>query len=617
MAAFRVISSALTDDDRLAPGWSLERLLAELAAISEWFVPASLRAEVAPAERPRTLRVGRAGRGARRQQRLGQGRGARGLPRSGRAGRGSRPGRRVRGDPGVVHARLRPRRPFERQRPGARRRAGALPAPPRRPRRGRARGADGLRDVLRAPDGGRGRPSTSASARTRTASSTSVRTSARSRSVGDSCSRRQRIMARRGPADRDAEAAHGSHRVRAPGPLDARGEHRRDRRDVLRVAPGGLPLGDDDAARRRATRLLRRRRVGSGRGRAVRGDGLSPPRESSLHLRGRRCARGGRGRPRRPRRAGPAARADRAQGPSLVRAVAEARAGGRVPTRPARGAARRALVAAVAHARHALVPDLHVPQRRGPAVRPGVRHRRVPAVGACRSRDSCGALGRAARVRPPAAGRRPDDRRSRERARGVLGVLRSGHATARALSIGDSRSFVRSQFLAAAVRVDLLPFLRSAPDARRHRRPPARRADPTGWRGSSRSAPSSASSGARTVATACGVDGPERSPAATSCSPPTTARCSTTRRARTPTSPRLLGGEPGTGLVGPRGARDRDRRRLARGGTVRDAVPRADRGGAAPAPRARRRAVAPACTRRCCSMRIRRCSSTASTSPLT
>jgi SAM-dependent methyltransferase len=48
-----------------------------------------------------------------------------------------------------------------------------------------------------------------------------------------------------------------------------------------------------------------------------------------------------------------------------------------------------------------------------------------------------------------------------ERARGVLGVLRSGHTSARALSIGDSRSFVRSQFLAAAVRVDLLPFLRT------------------------------------------------------------------------------------------------------------------------------------------------------------
>ena len=58
MAAFRVISSALTDDDRLAPGWSLERLLGELAAISEWFVPASLRAEVAPAERPRSFGSG-------------------------------------------------------------------------------------------------------------------------------------------------------------------------------------------------------------------------------------------------------------------------------------------------------------------------------------------------------------------------------------------------------------------------------------------------------------------------------------------------------------------------------------------------------------------------------
>jgi SAM-dependent methyltransferase len=49
----------------------------------------------------------------------------------------------------------------------------------------------------------------------------------------------------------------------------------------------------------------------------------------------------------------------------------------------------------------------------------------------------------------------------RARVQGTLGVLRSGNATARALSVADSRSFVRSQFLAAAVRVDLLPFLRT------------------------------------------------------------------------------------------------------------------------------------------------------------
>ncbi|MGZ4691801.1 MAG: class I SAM-dependent methyltransferase [Acidimicrobiia bacterium] len=47
-----------------------------------------------------------------------------------------------------------------------------------------------------------------------------------------------------------------------------------------------------------------------------------------------------------------------------------------------------------------------------------------------------------------------------DRARGIWGVLRSGNARARALSIRDSRSFVRTQFLAAAVRVEVLPFLR-------------------------------------------------------------------------------------------------------------------------------------------------------------
>jgi uncharacterized protein (DUF362 family) len=58
MAAFRVISAALTDDDRLAPGWTSARLLEELSAISEWFVPAALRAETTPDERPRRFGSG-------------------------------------------------------------------------------------------------------------------------------------------------------------------------------------------------------------------------------------------------------------------------------------------------------------------------------------------------------------------------------------------------------------------------------------------------------------------------------------------------------------------------------------------------------------------------------
>ncbi len=47
------------------------------------------------------------------------------------------------------------------------------------------------------------------------------------------------------------------------------------------------------------------------------------------------------------------------------------------------------------------------------------------------------------------------------RAHGIVGTLRSGHAVARGLAVADSRSFVRSIFLASAVRLDVLPFLRT------------------------------------------------------------------------------------------------------------------------------------------------------------
>ncbi len=43
MDAFRLLADALTDDDRLAPGVDTDDLVRGLGAISEWFVPASLR----------------------------------------------------------------------------------------------------------------------------------------------------------------------------------------------------------------------------------------------------------------------------------------------------------------------------------------------------------------------------------------------------------------------------------------------------------------------------------------------------------------------------------------------------------------------------------------------
>ncbi len=45
--------------------------------------------------------------------------------------------------------------------------------------------------------------------------------------------------------------------------------------------------------------------------------------------------------------------------------------------------------------------------------------------------------------------------------RGLVDTVRSGRVPARALAIADSRSLVRSMFLASAVRIDILPYLRS------------------------------------------------------------------------------------------------------------------------------------------------------------
>jgi 4-hydroxy-2,2'-bipyrrole-5-carbaldehyde O-methyltransferase len=44
--------------------------------------------------------------------------------------------------------------------------------------------------------------------------------------------------------------------------------------------------------------------------------------------------------------------------------------------------------------------------------------------------------------------------------RGIVDLLRSGRVPARTLAIADSRSLVRSMFLASAVRIEILPYLR-------------------------------------------------------------------------------------------------------------------------------------------------------------
>ena len=76
--AFRLLAAALTEDDRLCDPSSLDRLAADLAAVSLWFVPAHLRPAMAgtepapsdgptPVQRPRTF-------GSRRRVAVGDGR---------------------------------------------------------------------------------------------------------------------------------------------------------------------------------------------------------------------------------------------------------------------------------------------------------------------------------------------------------------------------------------------------------------------------------------------------------------------------------------------------------------------------------------------------------------
>ena len=190
-----------------------------------------------------------------------------------------------------------------------------------------------------------------------------------------------------------------------------------------------------------------------------------------------------RGGARRHGRGRPAPGADRGPGLPLVRARAGAADRRRDRAAAARAAARRALVSAAPRARHDLLPDLHVPQQPRGAVRAGHGHRRVPAAAAVRGGHPVGALAEPAGVRVAApghgtrrtpgrararAGRRAAAVRgpSRAQARGVLETARAGHVAARALAVADSRSLVRSLFLASAVRTGLLDILHEGGAAR-------------------------------------------------------------------------------------------------------------------------------------------------------
>jgi uncharacterized protein (DUF362 family) len=57
--AFRVLAAALTDTDKLADGWTDARVIRELSAISEWFLPAAIRpASASPATNSRARSFG-------------------------------------------------------------------------------------------------------------------------------------------------------------------------------------------------------------------------------------------------------------------------------------------------------------------------------------------------------------------------------------------------------------------------------------------------------------------------------------------------------------------------------------------------------------------------------
>ncbi len=460
MAAFRVIAGALTDDDRLAPGWTFERLLAELSSISEWFVPAPLRADAAPEERPR--RFGRGGPvvvrgGTRDSDRLAVLDEC--LDRAGlaelAAGSGSaairvsfmlgydRADRSNVNDPVLVDGLARYLR-----RHGVRDVA-VIEAPTVYETCFEHRTvaevaeyfgftSDAYRVVdigadLRPVTFGRGFVQQAVSATWLDADLRIVMPKLRTDPTEFAHLSLSTLEGSTGAID---ETFYASRRV----------DFRSATMMLLDVAPSDFAVVDAWGPRRR---------------RAVRRDGLPHARRDPLRVRGCRCAGGRRDGPRRPRGARSPARADRAQGPPLVRPVAGGGTRRRVPPEPPRRAAGRARLAGAASPRHDLLPDLRVPERRGAAVRPAARPGRVPTVRRGRGADPSRPVGGATGVRPPAGGAGLMARWS-ERTRGVLGAVRAGNASARALSVADSRSFVRSQFLAAAVRVDLLPFLQAA-----------------------------------------------------------------------------------------------------------------------------------------------------------
>ena len=235
MAAFRILAASLTDADRLASSSSPDGLLAELAEVTPWFVPATLRARFTGDNRARAFGSGaqvavRTGNVDSDKQRvLTECLDAAGLAELVPDG-GLVAIRRV------VHARLRPQGPVERQRHRACQDSGAVPTASRRGGRRRPRGTHGVR------------PHLSESLRRRSCELLRLRRSRVPHRRHQPRPAAVPVRARLCPASdqrnvagsrfshRHAETADRPDRVRPSRALDARRQHRCDRRDVLRRA---------------------------------------------------------------------------------------------------------------------------------------------------------------------------------------------------------------------------------------------------------------------------------------------------------------------------------------------------------------------------------------------
>ncbi len=161
----------------------------------------------------------------------------------------------------------------------------------------------------------------------------------------------------------------------------------------------------------------------------------------------------------------PRAGAHRGAHPPLVRAPGAGRDRRWRTSGAPRRAAGRACVGDIACAGDDLVSHLRVPQPSRGAVRTGDGRRGVPAHRAGGRDHARNPVELAAGVRSARAHTSLDSgggalvRSLRAQARGVVGTVRRGHAPARALAVNDSRNYVRALFLASAVRLGVLPFL--------------------------------------------------------------------------------------------------------------------------------------------------------------